>query len=144
MSALETLTASRSWRATPWDYNSTIGLRFSIDGLGDASFGYGQTIYAIIKCRFAIPQPGVLMLAYLDSPAYQRFRGFTPAATHGKREIPFELTKGEVSGVEANAGPFSYQWTLKLDRSPFPEELTLPAEPPLVYYGHKDEAKQSA
>ncbi len=40
-----------NWRATPSDYSSMRFLNFSEDGSGTLTYGYGQTIYAIIKCR---------------------------------------------------------------------------------------------
>lgn len=143
MSDLQTLCTSRAWRGTPWDYNSLFSLRFLPEGFGEAVYGYGQTIYAIIKFRYDIPAPGVLRLTYSESPPYQAFKGFVPSKVGESREIQYRLTKEEMTGVEPNAGPFRYGWTLALDTSPFPTELRFPFGPPVTYYGHHEKAESA-
>src|SRR5262245_19747686 len=83
------------WCATPWDYSSLRSLWLREDGSGDLIYGYGQTIYAFIKCRWEVVSPGRLRLTYLESPPYQLFRGYTPLDDHRVRELGFQLTAGE-------------------------------------------------
>jgi hypothetical protein len=64
------LSASGSWRATPWNDSSLRYLCFLEDGAGEVIYGYGQTIYAVIKCHWAVTRPGMLHLSYLESPPY--------------------------------------------------------------------------
>lgn len=140
MSDLDILCTSWAWRGTPWDYNSLFSLRFRKDGLGEAVYGYGQTIYAIIRFQFDVQKPGKFRLTYLESPPGQASKGgFEPSPGNDSREINYRLTEVETKGVEPNAGPFRYGWTLALDASPFPAELRFPFDPPLEYYGHQRE-----
>jgi hypothetical protein len=138
------LTTTRAWVATPWDYNSCIGLSFRTTGSSDMVFGYGQTIYAKINFRFSVNAPNELELIYQDSPAGEHFvQSFTPSESQRSKTIQYSLKEGQVNGVAANSGAFRYYWTLSLDESPFPDELTLPhtlapgdLSPPRRYYGH--------
>ena len=56
------------WSATPWNYSSARFMMLQADGTGRLIYGYGQTIYAIILCRWEAPSPGLLQLTYLESP----------------------------------------------------------------------------
>jgi hypothetical protein len=135
---LQLLTSSYSWRATPWDYSSLRFLRFQPDATAELVYGYGQTIYAIILCQFAVSTIGVLRLTYLESPAKQYFTGYTPQVGHDVKELRFTLTPGTVTGVESIvAHTYIFQWTLTFDQSPYPDDLVLPYDVPLVYYGHE-------
>jgi len=137
-SELTTLCGTRFWRATPWDYNSTFGLRFLPDGHGSAGYGYGQSILADVNFEFVVPSPGVLGVRFLHTPPIGRFRGFTPRHDLAPLEIPFRLLEGEYEGSEANVGSFTYRWRLTLGSPVLPLEVKLPFEPPLMYYGYKD------
>jgi hypothetical protein len=115
-------------------------LWLSDGGAGELIYGYGQTIYARINCRWEVLSPGRLRLTYLESPAYQQFGGYTPAEDRRIRELDFVLTAGEVSGVESVvAQPFRFGWTLELSEPPWPPELQLPHEAPRVFYGHREQ-----
>jgi len=130
------LGSSPTWRATPGQYASLRSLRLRGDGTGDLIYGYGQTIYAVIQCRWEIPSAGRLRLTYLESPAFQLFRGYSPRAETRDRELTYTLTEGRVAGVEDTV-PNAYEFnrTLELSEPPWPLELDLPYEPPQVFYG---------
>jgi hypothetical protein len=135
-SDIAVLTAS-GWKATPSDYSSLRVLHFEEDGSGTLTYGYGQTVYAIIKCRWSIPHAGVLTLTYLESPPYQHFKGFSPDDGDRAKELDYTLTEGEVEGIESVvARTFTYLWTLELSGSPYPEGLQYPHDVPRVFYGH--------
>jgi hypothetical protein len=128
------------WSATPWDYSSLRSLWLRADGTGELIYGYGQTIYARINCRWEVAAPGRLRLTYLDSPPYQLFRGYTPPDDRRVRELGYALTAGEVSGVESIvARPYRFGWTLELSEPPWPPELQLPHEVPRVFFGHREQ-----
>lgn len=128
------------WTATPWNYSSTRFLWLHEGGAGDLIYGYGQTIYAYIKCRWEVVSPGRLRLTYLDSPPYQLFRGYTPQDGNRVREFDYKLVAGEVTGVENIVGrPFRFGWTLELSETPWPLDLKLPHEVPRVFFGHREE-----
>jgi hypothetical protein len=131
------LTTTRSWVATPWVYNSCIGLRFRADGSGDMVFGYGQTIHAKINFRFSLRTTNELTLIYQDSPGDRFVKSFTPSESGKSKAVQYSLKEGEITGVAANSGPFKYYWTLSLDKSPFPDEAILGhVRPRHEYYGH--------
>jgi hypothetical protein len=114
-------------------------LWLSADGSGELFYGYGQTFYAVINCRWEVESPGRLRLSYLESPAKQAFRGYTPAEDKQYRVLDFTLTAGEVSGVESISGqPYRFRWTLELSEPPWPPELQLPYKVPRVFYGHSE------
>jgi hypothetical protein len=128
------------WSATPWNYSSLRSLRLSEGGSGDLIYGYGQTIYAYIKCRWEVVSPGQLRLTYLESPPLLRFRGYTPQDDNRVRELGFKLTAGEVTGVESIVGrPYRFRWTLELSETPWPLDLQLPYEVPRVFFGHEEQ-----
>ena len=59
----DVLTGCANWWATPGTYASLRTLRFAPDGTGTVLYGYGQTIYAKIDCRFTITEPDGVELA---------------------------------------------------------------------------------
>lgn len=139
------LIATRSWAATPWDYNSCIFLRFRADGSGDMVFGYGQTIFAKVNFRFSLNTLNELTFIYQDSPAYFYVKSFTPSESRKSKAVHYSLKEGEITGEAANSGPFKYYWTLSLDKTPFPDELPLPdipflkgVKPLREYFGHNE------
>jgi hypothetical protein len=130
--------------ATPWNYSSLRSLWLSEGGSGELIYGFGQTIYARIRCRWGVVSPGRLRLTYLQSPPYQRFGGYTPPDDRRVRELDFVLTAGEVSGVEGIvAQPYRFRWTLELSEPPWPPELQLPYEVPRVFFGHREEVRKA-
>jgi hypothetical protein len=132
------------WSATPWNYSSLRSLWLSEGGSGELIYGYGQTIYARLHCRWEVVSPGRLRLTYLESPPYQRFRGYTPRDETRVRELNFVLTAGEVSGVESIVGqPYRFRWTLELAEPPWPPDLQLPYEVPRVFFGHREEVSKA-
>ena len=117
-------------------------IRFLEDASGTLTYGYGQTIYAIIKCRWVAPRAGVLNLTYLESPPHQFFKGFIPDDSNLSKELGYTLIEGEVEGVESIvARPFKFLWTLKLSTSPYPDGLQFPYSVPQVFYGHYRETQ---
>ena len=64
---------SHGWVATPWDYSSLRWLRLPADGHGELTYGYGQSIYAKIRCEWEIVSSGLMRLTYIDSPPHQHF-----------------------------------------------------------------------
>jgi hypothetical protein len=125
------------WAATPWNYSSCRFMMLSPDGAGRLIYGYGQTTYAHILCRWEVPAAGSLRLTYLESPAAGlRFKGFSPASD-AVRDLRYALTPGLVSGEDNIVGlPYTYLWTLELSEPPWPLGLQLPHEVPRVFYGH--------
>ncbi len=138
----ETLTTSRLWVATPWDYSSSRWLRFKSDGNSDCCYGYGQTIYAVINFQFEVIAENILKLTYLESPALAaglRFKGFTPTEGNLTKEVQYQLVEKVTTNSHAITGKeFKHHWILTLSNSPFPEELEFPYEVPLEYYGHRE------
>ena len=138
----EILTSSRIWTATPWDYSSSRWLRFRGDNKSDCCFGYGQTIYAVIKFEFEITTENNLKITFLESPALAEnlyFKGFTPSQNNQIKEISFQLDEEIFTGTRSITGAeFKYSWNIKLNDSPFPDELNFPYEVPLIYYGHRE------
>ena len=139
------LTTTRSWVATPWDYNSCVALRFREDSSGDMMFGYGQTVFAKINFRFSLNTSNDLTFVYQDSPAYFYVKSLTPSGSRKSKTVHYSLEEGEITGEAANSGPFKYYWTLSLGKTPFPDELTLPhirslgqVRPLCEYYGHHE------
>jgi hypothetical protein len=138
------LTSSHVWRATPWDYSSLRSVRLRPDGSGELLYGYGQTIYALIQCRWELPTPGVLRLTYLESPPRQRFKGFTPGDGNSVKELEYTLSSGEFTGVESIVGfPFHFRYKLELSRPPWPDGLQLPYEVPTAFYGHPQQPEKT-
>lgn len=134
MSDFDILTSTRAWVAFPWDYNSSIGLRFRTDGSGDMVFARLQIVRAEIKFTFLLRIPNELALTYHDAIAWKPFE----LKESGKSKVvQYSLKEGETAGETANLGPFRFQWTLSLEKSPFPDELELGVvEQPHQFYGH--------
>ena len=132
------------WSATPWIYSSCRFLWLKDGGSGELIYGYGQTIYANIKCQWEAAFPGRLRLTYLDSPPYQFFRGYTPPNDGRVRELAYTLTAGEVTGVEDLLGhPYRFRWALELSEPPWPRDLRLPYEVPRLFFGHREEVDKA-
>jgi len=123
------LTTTRAWVADPWDYNSSIGLRFRTDGSGDMVFARLQIVRAVINFRFSLQTPNELTLIYQASPTDRVLKPFTPNESGRFKAIQYSLKEGEITGVTANTGPYKFYWTLCLEKSPFPEEVMLGVVP---------------
>ena len=122
----EVLTGCGTWPASPDNYSSLRSLRFDPGGAGQALYGYGQTIYAVIAFRFAVAEPDRLDLEYLKSPAYQRFAGF-PDDGNRCKSLRTELVPGTFGFTEHVTGRSSgFQWRLDLSGSPYPDGLVFP------------------
>ena len=135
------LATAGTWRATPGNYSSLRALWLHADGSGDLIYGYGQTIYAFIKCRWEVVSAGLLRLTYLASPPCQRFAGFSPPDDARVRELGYTLTAGRVAGVEDIVpNPYEFDRTLELSEPPWPAGLNLPYEVPRVFYGRVTKA----
>lgn len=133
----DVLTGSRFWQATPDDYSSLRFLQFRPDGTGELTYGYGQTIYAVVPCRWDLPEPGVLRLEYGGPVTGHLAAGFTPAEADRVQRFDYLLFRGEMTGFEdITASPFRFLWTLRLDRPPWPPGLALPYKVPRVFHGH--------
>lgn len=137
---LEILTGVRAWSATPHDYSSLRFLKFNPDGMGEAIYGYGQTIYAKVGFEFELSGDSVLRLKYLPSPAYAAFPGFEPSPQNATKATPYTLVHGDYSGVESVvARPFTFRWRLTLEDSPWPVGMTFPYEVPTIFYGFRED-----
>jgi len=139
----EILTSLRGmWVATPWDYSSSRWIRFKGQEISDCCYGYGQTIYALIRFEFEITKEQTLKITYLESPAISEesyFQGFKPSSNNQFKEIKFQLKEEIFTGTKNITGrEFKYFWKLQLSDSPFPEELIFPYETPLTFYGHRE------
>ena len=126
------------WSATPANYSSMRVLWLNPDGSGQVFYGYGQTIYAIIRCHWLVPSPNLLRLTYLNSPSNNlSFKGYSPAESGGTRDISFVLTEVETTGGDQLGQPYRFLWKLELDEQPWPLDFLLPHEPPRVFFGHR-------
>ncbi len=139
----EILTTSRLWVATPSDYSSSRWLRLKSDEISDCCYGYGQTIYAVVRFQFEITTQNTLKLTYLESPPLSEtshFRGYIPTTSNSTKEFNYQLVEKVTDGSHAITGKkFKHHWILTLDKSPFPEEIQFPYEVPLEYYGHRED-----
>jgi hypothetical protein len=133
----EILTQNRGvWSATPWDYSSLRGVRFRPDKNAELIYGYGQTIYALIKARFEIKADSKLRLVYLESPPFGFFKGFIPNENDAVKEVGCLITGGNYEFVESIIGkPCRFEWKLTINESIFPATLQFPYEVPLEFYG---------
>lgn len=132
------------WTATPWNYSSLRALWLREDRYGELIYGYGQTIYARVNCRWEVVSARRLRFTYLESPPFQCFPGYTPADGDRPRELGYVLTSGEVSGIESVVGlPYQFDWTLELSEPPWPPGLRLPYEVPRVLFGHRREVDRA-
>jgi hypothetical protein len=113
-------------------------LRLADDGTGELVYGYGQTIYATIQCRWELPTAGRLRLTYLETPGEAYVPGFKPDILNQVVELGYRLCEGEVSGIDNLIGsPYKFLWTLELSDPPWPTRLRFPYEVPRVFYGHR-------
>jgi HEAT repeat protein len=120
---IQILAASR-WVATPWDYSSSRSLFFGADDVGNALYGYGQTIYTDTTFRWDLSQLGRLRLTYDGS------------ATAPSRDLRYRLTFGVASGSRTlAAGTYQFNWTLELSDSPWPPNVEFSYGVPRVFYG---------
>ncbi len=97
----------------------------------------GKTIYAVIQCRWEIPSAGRLRPTYLESPAFQLFRGYSPRAETRDRELTYTLTEGARRGSGGH-GPkrLRVQQDAGAVRASLAAELDLPYDPAeWVFYG---------
>ena len=128
------------WFATPWDYSSMPHLWLAADGSGELFYGYGQTFYAVINCRWEVEGPQMhlaIVPGIADKAGVSRIR--TPTEDKQCRVLDFTLTAGEVSGVESISGwPYRFRWMLEMSEPPWPPELRLPYKVPRVFYGHPE------
>ena len=130
--------ADQSWSAAPWDYSCCQYVKLSNDGTGLLVYGYGQTIYAEVRCRWEVPVAGLLRLTYMESPSDSYVPGFTPDDGNRVADLGYRLVEGEVSGIQSLVGaPYKYFWTLELSRPPWPPRLRFPYAIPRVFYGHR-------
>lgn len=86
-----------------------------------------------------------MTLFYLDSPAYQWFKGFKPAPGRESRSLRCSLAQHTVEFEQPYEGPVRYRWRLTVDPSPFPDGLLLPDVPlPRDYYGYREEIESDS
>src|SRR5262249_13344436 len=112
-------------------------LQFAPDGTGQVLYGYGQTIYAKIACRFAVTEPDQVEWEYLESPPCQWFKGFRPDDGNRRKALRVALTAGEFSFFDGMTSHSSlFRWRLDLSGSPYPEGLSFPYSVPTTFYGH--------
>ncbi|WP_020467832.1 hypothetical protein [Zavarzinella formosa] len=132
----ETLAVATSWRATPDNYSSLRFLRFNADGSGELTYAYGQTIYAVVPCAWAVPAPGRLRLTYSTPIRGRLAAGFVLDDSNHVKELSYTLTAGRVAGVEDIVStPYECDRTLELSETPWPSGLDLPYAVPRVFYG---------
>jgi hypothetical protein len=130
------LASARSWRATPDNYSSLRFLSFDADGSGELTYGYGQTIFAIVPCAWDLPSAGRLRLTYAAPTHGRLVAGFVLGDGNRIKEVGYTLTTGRVAGVEDIVpNPYEFNWTLELSEPPWPAGLNLPYEVPRVFYG---------
>jgi len=87
-----TLTETRSWQAVPIRDPFAHFLRFFGDG-GEFVYGHGQTIYAVILCRWLIRRVGILTVEDLESPPRRSFTGFVRRTRIARRRSPISSRK---------------------------------------------------
>src|SRR3954447_24240331 len=92
---IDILTASHAWSATPDNYSSLRSVMLDRGGTGTVLYGYGQTIYARIDCRFEVPEPGRIRFESPPTTQPQRRPPFEPTEANRQKEIGFTLTEGD-------------------------------------------------
>ncbi len=133
------LSGCRAWSATPGDYSSLRSVALREDGTGLILYGYGQTIYAKIDCKFEVPAAGRIRLEYLPTPQLQRRPPFQPDAANRFKEIGFILAEGENVFRESITGSVSrFTWTLEFAEHPYPDGLSFPYSVPNIFYGYRE------
>ncbi len=136
---IDILTASPAWSATPENYSSLRSVMLGRDGTGTVIYGYGQTIYAKIDCRFEVPQAGRIRFEYLTTPQLQRRPQFEPTDTNRLKEIVFTLAEGErIFREDVTGFIFRSSWTLEFAEPPYPDGLSFPYSVPTVFYGYRE------
>jgi hypothetical protein len=136
---IEVLTGSPSWSATPDNYSSLRYVSFERDGTGMLVYGYGQTIYARIDCRFEFPEAGRIRFEYLGTPQPQRRPPFQPTEANRFKDVGFSLAEGEkVFREDVTGFIFRFSWTLEFTAPPYPDGLSLPYQVPTVFHGYRE------
>lgn len=139
-SDLAILTGTRAWVSTPHDYSSLRCITFTLDGRGEAIYGYGQTIYAKVDFEFELSGDSILRFKYLPSKPMRTVPGFDPTPENAEKSITYTLVRGEYRGVESVvAQPYLFSWLLTLSDSPWPTGMTFPYEVPTSFYGYRNE-----
>ena len=137
------LAAASSWRATPDNYSSLRFLRFAEDGSAELTYAYGQTIYAVVLCRWELPTASQLRLTYTAVTRGRLAAAFTLTDDNRVKELGYTLTAGLVVGVEdVVPNPYEFNWTLELTQPPWPTGLDLPYEVPKVFFGRVAEVSR--
>ena len=136
---IEILTGSPAWSATPDNYSSLRSVMLGRDGKGSVIYGYGQTIYATIDCRFEVPEPGRIRFEYLPTPQPQRRPPFEPTDGDRRKEIGFTLAPvEEVFREDVTGFVFRFSWRLEFSEPPYPDGLSFPYSVPKVFYGYRE------
>jgi hypothetical protein len=136
---IEILTGTHAWSATPDNYSSLRSVTLGRDGAGTVLYGYGQTIYAKIDCRFEVPEAGRIRFEYLATPQLQGRPPFEPTEANRIREIDSTLGEGERFFREDVTGfLWRCSWTLEFAEPPYPDGLTFPYSVPKVFYGYRE------
>lgn len=133
----EKLVGSRAWSGKPESYSSMIYFTIADNGEGKLICGFGQTIYADLKCQFDTHPNNVLSLKFFDSSRGWRGKQWSPSGSDTKN-VNMELTKGEFRfHQDFNKTGDLYVWKLELSEQPFPDELEFPYPIPTEYYGYR-------
>jgi hypothetical protein len=136
---IDILTGAHAWSATPDNYSSLRSVVLRRDGTGAVLYGYGQTIYAKIDCRFEVPQEGRIRFEYLPTSQPQRRPPFQPTEANQRKDLGFTLTEGEKVFREDVTGFVSrFSWTLEFTEPPYPDGLSFPYSVPRVFYGYRE------
>ncbi len=139
-----TLVAAGSWRATPDNYSSLRFLCFNEGGTGELTYAYGQTIYAVVPCKWEVSRGGRLKLIYLAPERGRLAAAFILGDGNRVKMIDYVLTEGRVTGVQdVVPHPYEFDRTLELSESPWPSGLDLPHEAPREFYGRVSTAREA-
>jgi hypothetical protein len=135
---IDILTGSPNWVATPDNYASLRSVTLGRDGTATVLYGYGQTIFAKIDCRYEVPEPGRIRFEYLPTPQLQRRPPFVPTDANRHKEMGFTLTEGEwVFGEDVTGFGFRFTWAMEFSEPPYPDGLAFPYSIPKVFYGYR-------
>lgn len=127
------------WSATPSDYSSLRYLHFEPNGTGTVLYGFGQTIYANIKCDWSVIAEDVLQITYREPVKSRLQPDYVLPENERMKQLIFRLTEGEVTGVESIVGhPYRFLWTLELSADPWPNSLDVPRDRPTTFYGYRE------
>jgi hypothetical protein len=161
MNDLEILTSSRGWGANPEDYNRLNLLTFRVDGFGQLVLGHGQTVLAMVRYRFEISKPGVLLITFIEALSNavvfnggQLSQQLVEAERGAPHELNYFLREADFRGqmnMGSEKGPFTYRFraALTLDGPPYSEATVLrfghrPGGRDYTYYGHPEVDEPSA